>query len=177
MIGNEYINIVVSSTVVYLFIVIGFRLFGKKELAQLSVSDLVFVLLISNAVQNAMVGSNTTLWGGLAAALTLFMVNMLFKYLLYHSKHVNNLMQGQPVVLISKGVINNLELKKNKITLDELNEAVREHGIDELRKVDLAVLEVDGNISILSGNYSKHTIKTFGRGRRHYKRSFSNFQN
>jgi uncharacterized membrane protein YcaP (DUF421 family) len=72
---NEYTSIILRSVVVYLFIVIAIRLFGKKEIAQLSVIDLVFILLISNSVQNAMVGQNTSLEGGLIAAVSLFAVN------------------------------------------------------------------------------------------------------
>jgi uncharacterized membrane protein YcaP (DUF421 family) len=78
-----YLKIAGSSVTVYLFIIIAIRLFGKKELAQLSIIDLVFILLISNAVQNAMVGSDSSLTGGLVAASALFIINYLFKYLMY----------------------------------------------------------------------------------------------
>ena len=82
----EYITgllvISLKSTVIYLFIVLAIRFFGKKELAQLSVIDLVFILLISNAVQNAMVGQDSTVAGGIAAASGLFVVNYIFKYLI-----------------------------------------------------------------------------------------------
>jgi len=80
---NNYVHIVGSTLAVYVFIVIAIRLFGKKELAQLSVVDLVFILLISNSVQNAMVGPDATLSGGLVAAMTLFVVNYIFKRLQY----------------------------------------------------------------------------------------------
>ena len=80
----DYLAVALTSTAVYLFIVLAIRLFGKKELAQLSVTDLVFILLISNAVQNAMVGQNTSLGGGLVAAGTLFAVNAGFKLSLIH---------------------------------------------------------------------------------------------
>jgi len=81
LLSNNFVRIIGSTLAVYLFIVIAIRIFGKKELAQLSVVDLVFILLISNAVQNAMVGPDSTLSGGLVAATTLFMVNYLLKYL------------------------------------------------------------------------------------------------
>lgn len=80
---NEYIRIIISSGVIYLFIIAAIRLFGKKQISQLSVIDLVFILLISNSVQNAMVGSNSTLTGGLVAAGSLFIMNFIFKQLLY----------------------------------------------------------------------------------------------
>ncbi len=83
---NEYTSIILRSVVVYLFIVIAIRLFGKKEIAQLSVVDLVFILLISNSVQNAMVGPSTSLEGGLIAAASLFLVNLILKNVVFRSK-------------------------------------------------------------------------------------------
>ena len=92
---NAYIQIIISSVAVYLFVVIAIRLFGKKELSQLSVIDLVFVLLISNSVQNAMVGSNSTLAGGLVAASALFITNGIFKQFLYRFPKFSRLIQGR----------------------------------------------------------------------------------
>ena len=83
---NPYIEIIFRCIIVYLFIVIAIRLFGKKEIAQLSVVDLVFILLISNSVQNAMVGPDSSLIGGLIAAGSLFIVNLILKYVSYKSK-------------------------------------------------------------------------------------------
>jgi uncharacterized membrane protein YcaP (DUF421 family) len=156
---NGYLQIVFSSIVVYLFIVVAIRLFGKKELAQLSVIDLVFILLISNAVQNAMVGSDNSLMGGLVAAGSLFVMNFAFKYLLYRFPKLGRVIQGEPILLIYRGKINHKNMGKAKITLDEIKEAIREHGISLIEDVDLAVLENDGNISVLSDDYRKRTTK------------------
>jgi len=163
---KDYLLIVGSTAVIYVFIILFLRLFGKKELAQLSVFDLVFVLLISNAVQNAMVGDNTTLWGGLTAAATLFILNYGIKYLLYSFPKLGYIVQGKEVLLVYKGKIKNDNLRKTRITVEELEEAMREHGVSEIRKVDLAMLEVDGNISILSDEFKKHTIHAVSRHRR-----------
>lgn len=159
IINNEYIRIIGSAIAVYLFIVIFIRLFGKKELAQLSVVDLVFILLISNAVQNAMVGDNTTLGGGLVAAASLFVVNYLMKFLQFRFSRFSNLVQGKALMLIYKGEIDESHLKQAKISHEELMEAIREHGISTVAEVDLAILEVDGNISVLSDKYQKKTVK------------------
>lgn len=97
---------------VYLFIVLALRLFGKKELAQLSVIDLVFILLISNAVQNAMVGSDSSLVGGLIAAGILFLTNYVLKKLIYYFKPIDKLLQGEPTLLIYEGEIQEKQLKK-----------------------------------------------------------------
>ncbi|MCC8143273.1 MAG: hypothetical protein LUD02_07515 [Tannerellaceae bacterium] len=83
MIDNPYLNVIASSAIIYIFIIACLRIFGKKELAQLSIVDLVFILLISNSVQNAMVGSDTTLQGGILAALTLFSI-MIIRIMSYY---------------------------------------------------------------------------------------------
>ena len=154
-----YLKIAFSSLVVYLFILVFIRLFGKKELAQLSVIDLVFILLISNAVQNAMVGSDSTLTGGLVAAATLFIANYLLKMILYKFPKFGKIVQGHAILLIYKGKIIEKNMEKAKISHAEVKEAVREHGVMDVSEVDLAVLEIDGNISILSNNFRHNTVR------------------
>jgi uncharacterized membrane protein YcaP (DUF421 family) len=165
-VSEGYIKIALSSLAVYLFVIVAIRLFGKKELAQLSVIDLVFILLISNSVQNAMVGPDSSLSGGLVAATTLFTANYLFKYLLYRFPRFSSVVQGTDLMLIYKGQLHVANLAKARINQQELLEAVREHGVSEIREVDLAVLEVDGNISIISNGYKHRTVrKRKGRNR------------
>lgn len=154
---NEYIKIIMSSVVVYLFVIIAIRLFGKKELSQLSVIDLVFVLLISNSVQNAMVGPNSTLMGGLVAASALFVTNSIFKEFLYHFPKFSKLIQGEALLLIYNGKLSQKNIKKAKLTMEEIMESIREHGVSRIEDVDLAVLEVDGNISVLSNDFTNRT--------------------
>lgn len=158
-IQNPYIQIIISSVSVYLFVVVAIRLFGKKELSQLSIVDLVFILLISNSVQNAMVGSNTTLAGGLMAAGSLFVTNYLFKLFLYRFPRFSRLIQGEPMLLIYEGKLNRENMVRAKLTMEEIMEALREHGTDQIEEVNLAVLEVDGNISVLSNEYRRKTVK------------------
>ncbi len=161
----HYLSIVFSSLVVYLFIVVAIRLAGKTEIAQLSVADLVFVMLLSNAVQNAMVGPDTSLTGGLAAAATLFLVNAAFKEGLYRLPWFGRVMQGESMMLIYQGKVNARNMRRARLTQSELMEALREHGVAEISDVNLAVLEVDGNISVLSGDFQKRTTKTMRRGK------------
>jgi len=156
---NGYTQIMISAVTVYLFIIVAIRLFGKKELAQLSVVDLVFILLISNAVQNAMVGSDSSLMGGLVAATSLFVVNALLKYLFYRFPSIGKIVQGEPIMLIYDGSLNIQNMRKASISDDELKAAVREHGVENIEDVDLAILEVDGNISILSNQYTHKTVR------------------
>src|SRR6478672_9725174 len=111
----ELLSIALRSVAVYLFIVIAIRVFGKRELAQLSVIDLVFILLISNSVQNAMVGPDISLAGGIVAATALFVINYILKQILYRNKNINDLLQGKSVLLIYKGQLNADNLKKMEI--------------------------------------------------------------
>lgn len=144
----NYLQVAGRAVAVYLFIILAIRLFGKKELTQLSVVDLVFILLISNAVQNAMVGPDTTLTGGLMAAAALFLTNYILKLTIYRSRSWSKFIQGEPVMLIYKGKLKEENLRKVHLSRTELEVAAREHGLQDLNEVDLAVLEVDGNISI-----------------------------
>jgi uncharacterized membrane protein YcaP (DUF421 family) len=154
---HPWISIILRSLAVYFFMILAIRLFGKKELAQLSVIDLVFILLISNAVQNAMVGPDTSLQGGLIAAGALFAANFTLKKLLYRSKKLSDILQGEALVLIYRGNIQRINCEKAEITLEELEAAVREHGARDIPDVDLAMLEVDGNISVISNDFQKRT--------------------
>lgn len=150
MFDNSLLNVVISTAIIYFFVIAGLRVLGKKELAQLSLTDLVLILLISNAVQNAMVGDDSSLLGGILAAATLFLLNKLFKYLIYKSDRFSKIMEGEPVILIRHGKLNHKQLKKNRLNIRQLEEACRENGMDDLKKVDLAILEVDGKISVIS---------------------------
>lgn len=148
-----------KSVAIYLFIIIAIRIFGKKELAQLSVVDLVFILLISNSVQNAMVGTTADFYSGLAAAISLFVVNYVFKLLIKKSPAFSKVVQGEPLMLIYKGKIKLENMEKAMFTVEELEAAVREHGVEKISNVDLAVLEADGNISVLSHDYRNKSVR------------------
>lgn len=157
---NRYVQIILSTVAVYLFIIVAIRLFGKRELSQLSVVDLVFILLISNSVQNAMVGPDATLSGGLAAASALFLTNALLKIVLNRFPKIDRLVEGETLMLVYKGKLNQRNMEKAKLTTAELMESVREHGVMKIQDVDLAVLEMDGNISVLSNSFSQSAVIT-----------------
>jgi uncharacterized membrane protein YcaP (DUF421 family) len=164
---NPYLDIIIRSTAVYVFMVVALRVFGKKELSQLNTADVILILLISNSVQNAMVGSNTTLWGGLAAATALFLINFILKKLMFKYKTFNDFMLEKPEILIHNGNLDFKTLSKQNISNDELKEAMREHGIEHFTDVKLAMLEIDGNISIISGE--KNLKQTHYKRRKNHK--------
>ncbi|WP_437921578.1 DUF421 domain-containing protein [Sphingobacterium sp. LRF_L2] len=147
---ENLIVIVLRSLAVYFFMLLAIRLTGKKELSQLNTSDVVLILLISNAVQNAMVGPDTSLLGGLVAAAVLFLMNFLLKNFLFKHEKWRNLFNQKPEILIHHGKLDFTTLSRLKITNEELQEAMREHGVAHYRDVRLAMLEIDGNISIIT---------------------------
>lgn len=149
---NPYIDIVIRSVSVYIFMVIALRIFGKKELSQLNTADVILILLISNSVQNAMVGSNVSLLGGITAAVALFIINFLFKKIMMNSNFIKNLVQDKPEILVHDGKIEFKTLARLGISSEELEEAMREHGVQHYKDVKLAMFEIDGNISVISGN-------------------------
>ncbi len=166
---NPFLDVILRSTAVYFFMMIALRVFGKKELSQLNTADVILILLISNSVQNAMVGNNTSLYGGLAAATVLFAINYILKRLMFKYKKFSNFIQEKPEILIHNGTLEFKTLSKLNITSDELREAMREHGIENFKDVKLAMLEIDGNISIISGDknlqqthYKRKIHKTLG---------------
>ncbi|MBC7747487.1 MAG: DUF421 domain-containing protein [Methylotenera sp.] len=167
---NEYLTIILRSSAVYFFMVIALRLFGKKELSQLNTADVILILLISNSVQNAMVGNDTSLLGGLVAASILFSINFTLKKLMYKFPKFSDFMQEKPEILIHDGHLDFKSLSKLNITSDELKEAMREHGIEYFKDVKLAMLEIDGNISIISGNQN---LKQTYHKRKHIHKSLS----
>lgn len=149
---NPFLDIILRSVAVYLFMVIALRIFGKKELSQLNTADIILILLLSNSVQNAMVGNNSSLLGGITAAIALFSINFIFKKIMLNSKFIKGLVQDKPEILIHDGKIDFKTLAKLNITSEELQEAMREHGVEFYKDVKLAMFEIDGNISVISGN-------------------------
>ena len=149
---GSFLEIIVRSAAVYLFMLVALRIFGKKELSQLNTADVILILLISNSVQSAMVGSDSSLYGGLAAATVLFIINYILKRLMFKYKRLSDFLQEKPEILIHNGTLEFKTLSKLNITSDELREAMREHGVENFKDVKLAMLEIDGNISIISGD-------------------------
>lgn len=168
---DPILNVAVRSLCVYLFMVIAIRLFGKNQLSQLNAGDVVLLLLISNAVQNAMVGPDTSLQGGIVAALVLFAANFILKRLMFSNRSFESFMQDEPVILIRDGIADQTALNRVKITENELEEAIREHGIENIKDVKLSVLEVDGNISVVSQD-EKSKQTHYARIKRKSKRKY-----
>lgn len=146
---NPLLDIVARTLVIYLTLLVGLRLTGKRQAAKLTPFDLLLLLLLSNAVQNAMVGPDNSVYGGLIAAGTLFAVNTLVARLTERSKRIAHFVEGSPAILISNGKVLEDNLVAEGITDADLLRALREHGVDDPSVVRSAVLEVDGTVSVL----------------------------
>jgi uncharacterized membrane protein YcaP (DUF421 family) len=142
------LEVAARTLVVYAAIVIGLRLMGKRELGQMTVFDLVVLLLVANAVQNAMVGADTSLAGGLVAAAVLLVVNRGVAALRLHGRW-GRVLEGVPRILVHGGRFDDIALRREGVGRDEVEMAMREHGLADLSDVRLAVLETDGTISIV----------------------------
>ncbi len=154
--------IVVRSGVVYLVLVALLRAFGKRNMGQMTLTDLTLILILSNAVQNAMVGPDTSLIGGLAAALTLLLISRGADRLSMRSQRLSHLFIGSPTLLVNDGEFVDLHLRREGITHEEVLMAIREHSLSQLSEVRMAVLEVDGSISIVPhGPQVKRTRRHF----------------
>jgi len=144
-------TVALRTVLVYVCLLTGLRLAGKREIGQLTVFDLVVLLLISNAVQNAMVGSDSSLTGGLIAAVVLLVGNMLVAQLRLRSTRLRRLVEGTPTLLVLHGQVIPEHLRRESLDEDMLEAALREHGVANIRDVEMAVLETDGSISVVPG--------------------------
>ena len=140
---------ILRTVIVYLALIIGLRLAGKRELAQLNPFDLVVLLTLSNTVQNAIIGPDNSVTGGLIGAATLLLVNYLVVRFVYKNVRIERLVEGKEDVLIENGQIDQAALDRVTISLTELEMAAHRQGYGSLNEIDRAVLEPEGGISFL----------------------------
>jgi uncharacterized membrane protein YcaP (DUF421 family) len=143
------LEIALRTAAVYLVVIVGIRLSGKREVGQMTPFDLALLLLLSNSVQNAMTGPDTSLNGGVVAAVTLLVLNYLVGEVSGANRRFRKFIQGSPTLLIHNGELVPAQMSKEHVSMDEINRALREHGIEKVDDVSLGVLEVDGSISCL----------------------------
>lgn len=155
--------IVAKTAVVYVFLIVGLRFLGKRELGQMNIYDLVMIVVLGNAVQNAMINNDNTLMGGIISAVTLLLMNRLFNLLITHSRKVEHAMVGDPLVILQDGNFFDKAMKKEGVTRDQVLAALREHGLDRPDQARMCVLEVDGSISVVP------TKAEVFKSRRHYR--------
>ncbi len=143
-------EIVLRTAVVYIVVLALLRLAGKRELGQMTTFDLVVILVIANAVQNAMTGGDNSLIGGVLAASTLVGINLIVARIERRVPVFARVVLGEPTLLVHDGKVIEAHLKRENVTREEVEMAAREHGADGLGEVTAAILEVDGSISVIT---------------------------
>jgi uncharacterized membrane protein YcaP (DUF421 family) len=143
---------VLRTAIIYVLVLAGLRLAGKREMGELASFDFVMILLLANAVQNAMTGPNTTIMGGVVAAATLLAINYSVSALVHHYPRLRRIILGQRTTLIEQGIAQLDTLEREHIDEDEIMTAAREHDILKISDIRTAWLEVDGNITFQTMN-------------------------
>jgi uncharacterized membrane protein YcaP (DUF421 family) len=142
--------IVVASTAgIYLFLILILRLFGRRQLGQLTVIDLIVVLVLGSAVETAMIHGDLSLPAGLTSAATLLVVNRLLTWVFLRSSRLRNLVGGGPILLVENGSLIHDHLRRAGLTSADVAEALRGRGYEDLSDVKFAVLETDGEVTVV----------------------------
>jgi uncharacterized membrane protein YcaP (DUF421 family) len=149
-VGLPVLEKVLRPVIVYFFLVVGLRLAGKRELAQLNTFDLVVLLTLSNTVQNAIIGNDNSVLGGIIGAATLLALNYLVVRFLFTHAKLDEIVEGTPEVIIEHGQIKQEVLRRELITLPELEVAAHKQGFASLHEIEKAVLEPGGSLSFIA---------------------------
>lgn len=148
--GLPVLEKVLRPWLVYVFLVVGLRVFGKRELAQINTFDLIVLLTLSNTVQNAIIGEDNSLTGGVIGAISLLALNYLVVRFLFRRAKLDRLLEGAPVLLIEDGKVLQHNLDRELITLEELRAAAHKQGFRDLKDVDRCVLETGGSLAFIA---------------------------
>ena len=153
--GVSLLEKIVRPVIVYIALILMLRIFGRRELAQLNPLDLVVILSISNTVQNAIIGADTSLIGGVIGATSLLLVNYVFSRLKFAAKPVQRIAEGEPLVLIEHGEKNSEALRRELISDADLEIIAHEHGLENASAIEKLVLDTNGTFLV----YGKNEIR------------------
>lgn len=155
--GSGLLDVAIRTAIIYLFLVVAIRLSGKREVGQMSVLELIVVLVISDAVQNSMVGENTSIWSGIVAVTILLGLDFLLREVSRRSTPLRKALEGEPRLLVRDGRLLMKAIDEEGLEVDDVRTAVRAHGLADIEDVGLAVLETDGTISIIQRSKTRGT--------------------
>jgi uncharacterized membrane protein YcaP (DUF421 family) len=150
VLGGPILEKILRPVIVYVFLIVGLRLSGKRELAQLNPFDLIVLLTLSNTVQNAIIGNDNSVTGGIIGASSLLAINYLVVRFLYDHRKLEQIVEGSPDVLIENGQVHERKLKRELITKEELAAAARKQGFDTLSEVRQCILEPGGTLTFIA---------------------------
>jgi uncharacterized membrane protein YcaP (DUF421 family) len=148
--GLPVLEKVLRSCLIYMFMVVGLRLFGKRELAQTNTFDFIVLLTLSNTVQNAIIGDDNSLTGGVIGATSLLVLNYMVVRFLFRRAKLDRFLEGAPVLLIKDGKVQQRNLDRELITQAELTAAAHKQGLRNLEDVDRCVLETGGSLAFIA---------------------------
>jgi uncharacterized membrane protein YcaP (DUF421 family) len=157
--GLPVLEKILRPVIIYAVLVVGLRLAGKRELAQLNPFDLVVLLTLSNTVQNAIIGNDTSVTGGIIGAVTLLLINYLVVRFLYGHRQIEQIVEGQAEALIENGRVRPDRLEKEAITLAELEAAAHRQGFGSLNEVERAVLESGGTVTFVGKEPEPESVR------------------
>lgn len=165
------LEIALRSAIVYVLLLVGIRLAGKRQIGQLTPFDLVVLLLVSNAVQNAMTGPDTSVSGGIVSAGVLLLMNAAVAQVRNKNRGFGRFVEGVPVVLVDHGDIQFRNLEREHMTSEDLSQVLREHEVSDCKQVELAMLEIDGTVSVIRKSTEDHRfVKSRRKMTRHHSR-------
>jgi uncharacterized membrane protein YcaP (DUF421 family) len=150
VLGLPVLEKIVRPVIVYIFLIIGLRLSGKRELAQLNPFDLIVLLTLSNTVQNAIIGDDNSVTGGIIGAASLLAINYLVVRFLYDHRKIEQIVEGRADILVEDGKVYEHKLKKELITKEELAAAARKQGFETLAEVRQCILEPGGTLTFIA---------------------------
>lgn len=148
-IGSSWQERTVRAIVVYVFLLVLFRVFGRRELGQLTGFDIIVLLTISNILQNSMIGNDNSVTGGMIGATVLLAANLTLAYVVFRSRRAERLVEGSPKILIHDGELQEVLMRSELLTMQDLVSAVHREGLESFNDVHLAVAEPNGMISII----------------------------
>jgi len=150
VLGLPVLEKILRPIIVYIFLIVGLRLSGKRELAQLNPFDLIVLLTLSNTVQNAIIGDDNSVTGGIIGAASLLAINYLVVRFLYDHRKVDQIVEGSSDILVEDGIVYEHKLKKELITREELAAAARKQGFETLSEVRQCILEPGGTLTFIA---------------------------
>jgi uncharacterized membrane protein YcaP (DUF421 family) len=148
-IGSSWQERAVRAIIVYAFLLVLFRIFGRRELGQLTGFDIIVLLTVSNILQNAMIGNDNSVTGGIVGAAVLLAANLTLALIVFRSRRAERLVEGAPKILIHDGQLQAAQIRTELLTEQDLLSAVHREGLDGFSDVRLAIAEPNGNISII----------------------------
>ncbi len=145
----QMLVVVRNTVIIYVFLILMFRIFGKRQTSEVGLVELIVIMMLGSAVETSLINGNRTLLAGVVSATTLFLCNLGFSFLLKHWNWLQHVLIGEPVLLVSNGQFLPRQIQSAGLTEDDVLKGIRERGYEKVEQVKMAIIEIDGEISII----------------------------